>query len=523
MNRYLYLLILNCCLCTSLMMGAQELSLCFNPNEIKFQNPTEKRLNDAGDFEDPLSLYKKKHSTLTNGKDLSYITLTLSELDSLMNLRTKPDYLVFAHKTCNPSDFEGLISAQKERLGNMINELASRESEIDLLKANVGKKLGSKEQENLLVSIIDEMGAKRVFAPSDALKALKKGKIHKSLTDILTRYSILNTLRKEFAIKNIAALDRQDCRLDVLFSLTSYPTYNDLPENIRAHNENNGRQPKYYWTKVNHKEFNFPIKTVYDSIPNPLTSENLLLYPDNLIRINNIKVSKAQEKFAWVNSKDYSIESENYPLPITYRKYKSHPEYKVSDTEYSKGVFTADGSLVAYVIPGQMHIDPIKNSIEAIYAHSYKENAYGIKNASSNTRDYILEKAEVKFREGSRAQRMARTRIKRIDKASLAKPDNDYMVAAILASKQAERITQQDIIDHTKYYSRDGENWLSQISSDWEKRLGEGSHTWTDILSPTSYSVTYFDINGKPALRETYKAQNTTPFRIEVIKTVEIF
>ena len=98
----------------------------------------------------------------------------------------------------------------------------------------------------------------------------------------------------------------------------------------------------------------------------------------------------------------------------------------------------------------------------------------------------------------------------------------DYMVKAILAQKEAERITRQDEIDHLKNYDRNGENWCAQIRSDWNNKIAEKGASWTEIITPTSYSVTYMTREGNPAIKEIYKVQNTTPYRIEIVKTVQI-
>lgn len=519
MKHFLCMMFVMGCLCIPVEMNAQSCRLRFNMDGVKLQNPTEKRLNGNGDFVDPRISFSKKFSRNVEGKDLHYVRASLEEIDSLMNLETILEYEVIKHSVCTPSDFEPLIAEQKARLQKLSEEFSGRAAGIDALKARIGKKLESKEQENLIVSIIDEMASKGIYAPSDALKDLKKGKISKTLADLLNQYSALNAHRKEFADRNLKDLDIPDIRLEVLFSLMKYPTYNDLPDAQRTQFQAQSRPQ--YWVKVNHKEIEFPSKAVYDTIPNPVHPVSLALFPENSRNINYLKISKAQENYAWLDSDDYTVESASYPMKIHYRKYASHPEYKVSDTDSAKGVFDAEGNIVAYVIPGRMGLNPVDNNIVAIYAHAYNENAYDIKNAPALTQNYILEKAEVKFREGSRAQRMARARIKRIDEASLAKPDNDYMVAAILADRKASQITQQDVQDQIKYYSREGENWLEQISSDWHKRLNEDCASWTEVLSPTSYSVTYLDENGAPVLREIYKVRNTTPYRIEVVKSVE--
>ncbi|MDE6339353.1 MAG: hypothetical protein K2K97_06155 [Muribaculaceae bacterium] len=510
------------CFTLAIATSAQEYIFRFDPESIKFQNPTEERLNDNGNFVEPQSFLAEKFKN--HYQDNYELKLTLQELDSLMSLPSQPEYLIVMSQTCNPSDLEGLISLQKVRLENMAGELKNHRIKIDELKSNIGKKITSKEQEILLADILDEMIATGITVPPDAYKDLKKGKISKSLVDILNHYSNLNTLKTEFATRNLAELESPMIRRDVLYSLLRYPSFDSLPERTRQRNYSN-TNTRRYWVNVRHDEVNFPLKTMCDSIPNPLRPENLRKDKKNMALLNDIKIKKSQEEFAWLDSDDFTKESESYPMPIGYRKYSSHPEFKVSDSykDRPKGVFNSNGELIAYIIPGQMGGNPVNRNITAIYAHAYKNNAYDIQNSASSTKDYILEKAEVKFREGSLAQRTAQTRIKHIDPASLAKEDNDKMVAAIMAERKATQITKQDQLDHLKYFDRDGKNWLLQISSDWNKRLGDDSYSWTEILSPTSFSVTYFESNGTPVIRETYKYQNTTPFRIEEVKTVEIF
>lgn len=200
MKHFLCMMFVMGCLCIPVEMNAQSCNLRFNMDGVKLQNPTEKRLNDNGDFVDPRISFSKKFSLYVDGKDVNYVCYSLELIDSVMNLETIPEYEVIKNSVCTPSDFEPLIAEQKARLQKESEEFSGRAAGIDALKARIGKKLESKEQEDLIVSIIDEMGSKGVFAPSDALKDLKKGKISKTLADLLNRYSVLNAHRRNSPI-----------------------------------------------------------------------------------------------------------------------------------------------------------------------------------------------------------------------------------------------------------------------------------------------------------------------------------
>lgn len=485
-------------------------------------NPSDKRLSDNGEFIEAENQFAQSHRVNVYGRSDYRVSLTLSQIDSLMNLSSQPVYISVPSVVCQSSDMQQLIDEQKTALTKQSEELAAQKTQVDELIQNLGKKITSKAQENLIIEILESSAARGVYPPSKAYADLKKGKISKDLADLFNQYSAILNLKSSFASENLAGLDNKISGIDVLCSLIKYPTYDDLPAAVKKQNEM-GSQRKSFRVRVDRSELEFPMKTVYDSIPNPLAAENLEKFPENLHRINNLKISAAQRDFAWLDSDNFTVESENYPMQISYRRYASHPEYKVTDTNESKGVYNDKGELVAYVLDGPAGINPVGNNINAIYAHEYNANAYEIQSSDGHVRDYILELAEVKFHPGSRAQRLAATEIKRIDAASLAGPDNDYMVKAILARKEAERITRQDELDHIKYFDRNGKNWCEQIRTDWNKKLSENGPSWTEIISPTSYSITYFDRKGNPVIKETYDVHNTTPYRIEKVKTVRIF
>lgn len=511
-------------MCFSLGVSAQECKLLFDLEGVKLHNPTEKRVNRFGVFEEAKKQFAQNYCSESNGEP--EVTLTMSQIDSLMNLQTQPEYITVQSAICQLSDMQKLIDDQKIRLAKLSEELMTRQAQVDALKSNLGKKLQSDEQKNFIFDILEELASRGIYPTSKALSDLKKGKISKDLADLFNMYSSLLKLKSGFATQNIAGLNGEILgldSLDVLYSLIKYPTYDSLPDGVKERNETRVGNKRFY-VHISKSDIEFPTKTVVDSIPNPLLTKNLVMFPENLRMINILKIANTQENFNWLDSNDYNVKSEHYPMQITYRRYESHPEYLVTNSSGSKGVFDSDGKLVAYVLELEdlKSFNPVVNNLTAIYAHEYNANAYNIQSKDTHVRDYILEKAEVKFHPGSRAQRIANTKIRHIDQASLAEPDNDYMVKAILAQKEAERITRQDEIDHIKNYDRNGENWCNQIRSDWENKLAEDGLSWTEIITPTSYSVTYLDRNGSPILKEIYNVRNTTPYRIEIVKTVHI-
>ncbi|MDE7436976.1 MAG: hypothetical protein K2M93_00675 [Muribaculaceae bacterium] len=508
-------------MCLSMVASAQECKLLFDLEGVRLSSPTEKRLDNNGSFRDSKEQFLRSYR---ESSDEYTISLPLSMIDSLMNLTSQPDYITVLSTVCQLSDMQPIKEVQKTRLKSYSEELAARQTQVDALISSLGKKITSKEQENLIAEIIEELGSRGIYPPSKTLADLKKGKISKDLDELFNKYSALLMLKSGFASQNLSGLNDEILGVDglkVLYSLLKYPTYDDLPAYVKEKNETRSGR-KIFWVNVEGSEIEFPMKTVVDSIPNPLCAKSLIVFPQNLSKVNSLKIAEAQKDFAWLDSEDYTVKTEQYPMPITYRRYASHPEYKVTDSHGSKGVYDNNGSLVAYVLAGPVGFNPVENNINAIYAHEYEADAYDIKKSDAHVRDHILEKAEVKFHPGSRAQRIFNTKIRRIDKASLAKPDNDYMVKAILAQKEAERITRQDEIDHLKNYDRNGENWCAQIRSDWNNKIAEKGASWTEVISPTSYSVTYMTREGNPAIKEIYKVQNTTPYRIEIVKTVQI-
>lgn len=111
--------------------------------------------------------------------------------------------------------------------------------------------------------------------------------------------------------------------------------------------------------------------------------------PDDLDKLEY----KGQSKWKFLNTSNYEVMEDRYPIELKYLKYKDRPELKVmyDDNTYTPTyVFDKNGKLV-YVVSLQrngtgLEFEEIKR---LIYQRDYQNNKYGVKSEGERTQQYL--------------------------------------------------------------------------------------------------------------------------------------
>lgn len=111
--------------------------------------------------------------------------------------------------------------------------------------------------------------------------------------------------------------------------------------------------------------------------------------PDDLDKLE----CEGQSKWKFLNTSNYKVMEDRYPIELKYLKYKERPELKVmyDDNTYTPTyVFDKNGELV-YVVSLQregtgVEFEEIKR---LIYQRDYQNNKYGVKSEGEKTQQYL--------------------------------------------------------------------------------------------------------------------------------------
>ena len=143
--------------------------MLFDLEGVRLSSPTEKRLDNDGSFRNSKEQFSRSYRESSGEYTIS---LPLSMIDSLMNLTSQPDYITVLSTVCQLSDMQSIKEVQKTRLKSYSEVLAARQTQVDALRSSLGKKITSKEQENLITEIIEELGSRGIYPPSKTLACL---------------------------------------------------------------------------------------------------------------------------------------------------------------------------------------------------------------------------------------------------------------------------------------------------------------------------------------------------------------
>ncbi len=107
------------------------------------------------------------------------------------------------------------------------------------------------------------------------------------------------------------------------------------------------------------------------------------------------------EGWEWIDNEKAEDVFETYPLRMDYKKYSSHPQYRVVDKYYDLNVvYNSDGKLVRVINildSNQRSISPkvIVELLRLTYINDYKTNKYNFKKENQNAQNYVKQKLKL--------------------------------------------------------------------------------------------------------------------------------
>ena len=157
-----------------------------------------------------------------------------------------------------------------------------------------------------------------------------------------------------------------------------------------------------------------------DVIPRQAPIDNMSSFEDS---INNDKGDHSEftnipiiidytEGWEWIDNEEAEDVFETYPLRMDYKKYSSHPQYRVVDKYYDlkepnliNVVYNSDGQLVRVVDIFDSDQRSISQRVtdellRQTYINDYKTNKYNFKKENQNAQNYV--KQELKLIKSSR-------------------------------------------------------------------------------------------------------------------------
>ena len=123
-------------------------------------------------------------------------------------------------------------------------------------------------------------------------------------------------------------------------------------------------------------------------------------------------ITDSTEGWEWIYKEESEEVFEAYPLRMDYKKYSSHPQYRVVDKYYDlkepnliNVVYNSDGKLVRVINifdSNQQSISPRVTGelLRQTYINDYKTNKYNFKKENQNAQNYV--KQELKLIKSSR-------------------------------------------------------------------------------------------------------------------------
>lgn len=152
-----------------------------------------------------------------------------------------------------------------------------------------------------------------------------------------------------------------------------------------------------------------------DVVPRQAPIDNMSSFEDS---INNDKGDNSEftkipiiidstEGWEWIDKEESEDVFEAYPLRMDYKKYSSHPQYRVVDKYYDlkepnliNVVYNSDGKLVRVINifdSNKRSISPrvIGELLRLTYINDYKTNKYNFKKKNQNAQNYV--KQELKL------------------------------------------------------------------------------------------------------------------------------
>lgn len=157
-----------------------------------------------------------------------------------------------------------------------------------------------------------------------------------------------------------------------------------------------------------------------DVVPRQAPIDNMSSIEDSMknYKDDNPEITKipiiidSTEGWEWIDNEKAEDVFETYPLRMDYKKYSSHPQYRVVDKYYDlkepnliNVVYNSDGKLVRVINifdSNKRSISPrvIGELLRQTYINDYKTNKYNFKKENQNAQNYV--KQELKLIKSSR-------------------------------------------------------------------------------------------------------------------------
>lgn len=157
-----------------------------------------------------------------------------------------------------------------------------------------------------------------------------------------------------------------------------------------------------------------------DVVPRQAHIDNMSSIEDSMknYKDDNPEITKipiiidSTEGWEWIDNEKAEDVFETYPLRMDYKKYSSHPQYRVVDKYYDlkepnliNVVYNSDGKLVRVINifdSNKRSISPrvIGELLRQTYINDYKTNKYNFKKENQNAQNYV--KQELKLIKSSR-------------------------------------------------------------------------------------------------------------------------
>lgn len=152
-----------------------------------------------------------------------------------------------------------------------------------------------------------------------------------------------------------------------------------------------------------------------DVVPRQAPIDNMSSIEDSMknYKDDNPEITKipiiidSTEGWEWIDNEKAEDVFETYPLRMDYKKYSSHPQYRVVDKYYDlkepnliNVVYNSDGKLVRVINifdSNKRSISPrvIGELLRLTYINDYKTNKYNLKKENTNAQNYVKQRLKL--------------------------------------------------------------------------------------------------------------------------------
>lgn len=571
----------------------KTLTIDIKPQDIRFEKPAMKRWSKSQrELVSPMEMFMGKNlvkkgetddfdeegnENEKKGQESLYSFPVSSEtVKRLIFESPQPQFFVVKDSYRIGSDISNNTASEITRLTKMLKENLGMCNRMAKVYNNLGKKITEPVQRVVIEAITDTLRDEKLKA--DILKDLSKDKISKKLSNSVKKLYEKFNFRYYFAKNNLELLnsDKKKVREAMLRALKKYPDFpaalkdygrkdvrvfkkNSIVYTVRDEDAIRAAAGKSTWAQMvaafnvkveydctlnlepfyERGEKDYNLVELTDTILNPFISDDFKQSKNNLEAYNYAKFLHAGDKWRWIVDENYKSVTESYPRQLEYRKYESHPEYKV----IGRAVYDLKGNLVSYNIFDsntlafdQEYVKRNKPIGKELARVAYKNNQHGIQSASASAKSYITD--QLGLRKKTAAELKAQDRAaKKMANAMLGHASADIKYGknsnAAKRAKSRAAASFMGALFSGGNYDSDGANWLNQIEKDWMERLGEYSEIYkcyyiikvpyvVERIDDVTYSVVYYDNQNKPAIKVVSTFKPNGAFQVKQVDNVTV-